>query len=173
MPKILLVNKNDKEIGFDDKLKVHKLGLFHRAFSIFIFDSKGRLLIQKRAKNKYHSGGLWSNTCCSHQKQNETLDIATHKRLKEEIGFDCELKPSFNFSYQVKFDNGLIENEFDHVFIGFCDKSPKINPKEASDCKYIFLSELKLDIKNNPQNYTDWLKIIMEKYFFKLKIGNE
>lgn len=164
MGKILLVDKNDKEIGFEDKAKVHKLGLFHRAFSIFVFNSQGELLIQKRSKNKYHSGNLWSNTCCSHQKQNEHLDDAVHKRLKIEMGLDCELQEFFNFSYKVKLDNGLIENEFDHVFIGVCDSKPKANLKEVSDYKYISLKELKKAIKLNPQDYTVWFKIIIKKY---------
>lgn len=170
MPKILLVDKNDKEIGFEEKQKVHELGLLHRAFSIFVFNSKNELLIQKRAKDKYHSGGLWSNTCCSHQKQREKLDIVIHKRLKEEMGFDCDLKAIFNFSYKVKFSNGLTENELDHVFIGLSDKLPKINPVEASNYKYISLGKLKQEIKDNPQNYTAWLKIIIKKHFSEITL---
>ena len=168
MPKILLVDHDDQEIGFADKLAVHKLGLLHRAFSIFVFNPGGELLIQKRAAGKYHSGGLWSNTCCSHQKQREKLVSAAHQRLKEEMGFDCALKELFNFSYKVRFENGLIENELDHVFVGVCAKKPKINPEEASDYKYISLDKLQNDIKVNPGRYTEWLKIIIKKHRKKL-----
>jgi isopentenyl-diphosphate delta-isomerase len=168
MVEIILVNKKDQEIGSEDKLKVHKLGLLHRSFSIFIFNSKGKLLIQRRAKNKYHSGGLWSNTCCSHQRPNELLNKAVHQRLTEEMDIDCDLRESFSFLYNVKLDHGLIENEFDHVFIGVCDKKPKPNPKEVSDFKYISIKELKKDIKDNPNNYTEWFKIIIKKYLLNL-----
>lgn len=168
MPKIILVNKKDQEIGSDDKLKVHKLGLLHRSFSIFVFNSTGELLIQKRAKTKYHSGGLWSNTCCSHQKLNESLNKVIHKRLIEEMGIDCDLRESFSFLYNVKLNNNLIENEFDHVFVGICDKKPKPNSKEVSNFKYISIKELKKDIKAHPNSYTEWFKIIIEKYLINL-----
>lgn len=171
MSKIILVNKKDQEIGSDDKLKVHKLGLLHRSFSIFVFNSKGELLIQKRAKNKYHSGDLWSNTCCSHQNLNESLNKAIHRRLVEEMGIDCKLKERFSFLYNVKLNNNLVENEFDHVFVGVCDKKPKLNAKEVSKFKYISIKELKKDIKANPNNYTEWFKIIIEKYLMNLKIN--
>lgn len=171
MSKIILVNKKDKEIGSDYKLKVHKLGLLHRSFSIFVFNSAGELLIQKRAKNKYHSGGLWSNTCCSHQNLNEPLNKIIHKRLIEEMGIDCFLKESFSFIYNVKLDNNLIENEFDHVFVGVCDKKPSSNPEEVSDFKYISIKELKKDIKANPNNYTEWFKIIVKNYLANLMVN--
>ena len=169
MAKILLVNNKDKEIGFEEKLKVHKLGLLHRAFSILIFNNQGELLIQKRAKNKYHSNGLWSNTCCSHQGPKEPLGETIHRRLKEEIGIDCQLRHVFDFSYEVKFANGLIENEIDHVFIGVSTERPKINPKEVSDYRYLTLSNLKKDIKLNPEIYTEWFKIIINKHFWRMK----
>lgn len=168
MSKIILVNKKDQEIGNSSKLKIHKLGLLHRSFSIFIFNSKGELLIQKRSKNKYHSGGLWSNTCCSHQKLNESLNKAIHKRLIEEMGIDCDLKESFSFLYNIKLNNDMIENEFDHVFVGVCDKKPKPNFKEVSNFKYISIRELKKDIKTHPNKYTEWFKIIIKKYLINL-----
>lgn len=161
MPKIILVDKKDREIGSDSKLKIHKLGLLHRSFSIFIFNSRGELLIQKRALNKYHSGGLWSNSCCSHQNLDESLSEAIHRRLKEEMGIDCVLKESFTFLYNVKLKNGLIEHELDHVFVGFSDEKPKINHKEVSDFKYVSVKEVKKDIKINPDMYTEWFKIII------------
>lgn len=169
MTKIIFVNQQDKIVGSEEKLKVHQLGLLHRAFSIFIFNSRGELLMQKRAKGKYHSEGLWSNTCCSHQKPNESLNQAAHKRLKQEMGIDGKLKEVFNFRYRVKFKNGLIENELDHVFVGRSDKKPKPNPKEASDYKYIAIDELKREIKARPENYTAWLKVIIKKHLNQIK----
>jgi isopentenyl-diphosphate Delta-isomerase len=168
MPKIILVNQEDKIIGGEEKLKVHQLGLLHRAFSIFIFNSKGELLLQQRAKGKHHSGGLWSNSCCSHQRPKELLSRAAHRRLKQEMGLVCKLKEIFNFRYKVKFANGLVENELDHVFVGLNDRRPKLNPEEASAFKYIAIKDLMHDIKINPDNYTAWLKIIMTKYYKRL-----
>lgn len=168
MPKILLVNKQDAELGYEEKLKVHKLGLLHRSFSVLIFNSRGELLLQKRAEGKYHSGGLWSNTCCSHQESNGVLSAAARRRLREEMGIDCELKEYFHFIYKVGVGGGLIENELDHVFIGFSDEAPKINTREASDFKYLPIKDIKKDIKENPDVYTEWFKIIIKKYYLPL-----
>ena len=160
---ILTVDENDKVIGKEEKIKTHQLGKLHRAFSIFVFNSKGELLLQRRAKTKYHSGGLWTNTCCSHQRFDETLEKAIHRRLKEEMGFDCELKEIFSFIYKVKFDNGLFEHEYDHVFIGKFDGKPNPNPEEVDEWKWVDLEELKGDIRENPDNYTYWLKVSIDK----------
>ena len=149
---VVLVDKNNRKIGEEEKLKAHKEGKLHRAFSIFIFNSKGELLIQQRAKTKYHSGGLWSNTVCSHPKPNETYLRATHRRLKEEMGFDCKLKKLFCFIYRKEFKNGLIENEYDCIFIGKFEGTPKPNPKEVMDYKWISLKDLKQKIKKIPLN---------------------
>lgn len=166
MSKILLVDNKDQELGYEEKLKVHEQGLLHRSFSIFIFNSRGELLLQKRAAEKYHSGSLWSNTCCSHQKpDDDLLKDAARQRLQEELGLDCELKEIFCFIYKVKVGDGLIENEFDHVFIGFSDQQPKLNPEEASAYKYLPLTEIKKEIKANTEQYTAWFKIIIKKYF--------
>lgn len=166
MPKILLVDKNDRPLGYGEKLSVHERGLLHRSFSIFIFNSSGELLLQKRAAGKYHSGGLWSNTCCSHQKPTDKiLEKAARQRLAEELGLDCELKEIFCFVYKAKVGAGLIENEFDHVLAGVSDKKPKPNPEEASDYKYLPLTEIKKDVAANPEKYTAWFKIIIKKYF--------
>ena len=140
----------------------------HRAFSIFIFNSKGELLIQQRAKTKYHSRGLWSNTVCSHPKPNETYSKAIHRRLKQEMGFDCKLKKLFSFIYNTGLKNGLIENEHDSVFIGKFNGKPKPNPKEVMNYKWISIKELKQNIKKNPNKYTVWLKIALNK----IKISN-
>lgn len=168
MPKILLVNKQDSELGFEEKIKVHQLGLLHRSFSILVFNSRGELLLQKRAEGKYHSGGLWTNTCCSHQESRGVLIEAAQRRLREEMGISCELKEHFHFVYKVSVGGGLIENELDHVFIGFCDDAPKINKREASSYKYAFIPDIRKDIKENPDSYTEWFKIIIKKYLREL-----
>ena len=168
MEKIILVDKNDKEIGTGEKLKVHKEGKLHRAFSIFIFNSQGQMLIQKRNSNKYHSGGLWSNTCCSHPRAGKALTEEIHERLKQEMGFDTDLKEIFSFIYKVRFDNNLYEHEFDHVYIGRYDNDPKPNPQEAEECKWIPISELTCDTKRNPDDYTYWFKAALERVLLNL-----
>lgn len=160
---VVLVDKNNRKIGVGGKIKVHKEGKLHRAFSIFIFNSNGELLIQQRDKTKYHSGGLWSNTVCSHPKPNETYLQATHRRMKEEMGFECELKKLFCFTYNASFQNGLIENEYDCVFVGKFDGNPKPNPKEIMNYKWISIKELKKDIISHPNRYSIWFKIALNK----------
>ncbi|MGC8851384.1 MAG: isopentenyl-diphosphate Delta-isomerase, partial [Candidatus Micrarchaeia archaeon] len=139
MEQVILVDENDRELGVGEKMEVHRNGQLHRAFSIFVFNSDGKLLIHQRAKEKYHSGGLWTNTCCSHPRPGEKLDEAIHRRLVEEMGFDCPLKEVFSFVYQVKFENGLFEHELDHVYIGKFDGDPKPNPAEVMDWKWVDL----------------------------------
>ncbi|MEK6922332.1 MAG: isopentenyl-diphosphate Delta-isomerase [Nanoarchaeota archaeon] len=171
MEKVILVNKNNRIIGTEEKIKAHQEGKLHRAFSIFIFNSEGELLLQKRAKSKYHSEDLWSNTVCGHPKPKEKIEGAIHRRLKEEMGFDCKLIKAFCFRYKTKFDNGLIENEYDCVFIGKYDGKPQPNPKEVIDCKWIPLTRLKEDIFKNPQKYTYWLNKVLKK--IKYNFDNE
>lgn len=166
---ILLVDKEDKELGYGEKMEVHKKGVFHRAFSIFIFNSKGELLIQKREKNKYHSPGLWTNTCCSHQRQGEKLEEAIHRRIKEEMGFDCNLKEAFQFSYSVQFNEELYENEYDHVFIGFYDGEVTINTQEVQEFKWVDLEWLKKDINQYPEKYTYWFKLSIDRVIHHIK----
>ncbi len=164
MEKLILVDENDKEIGFEEKLKAHQNGgKLHRAFSVFVFNKKGELLLQKRAKEKYHSALLWTNTCCSHPRPDENIEAAAHRRLKEEMGFDCDLSKKFSFIYKVDFENGLSENEFDHVFFGQFDAEPKPYLKEAAGWKWIDVEGLKKDIKENPEKYTYWLKNSLDK----------
>ncbi len=160
---VILVDENDKEIGTGEKMKTHKEGKLHRAFSIFIFNSKGEMLLQKRAKSKYHSGGLWSNACCSHPRPGEELEQAAHRRLKEEMGFDCDLQKAFHFVYKTNLDNDLTEHEFDHVFIGEYDEEVEINPNEAEDFKWVIIASLKEDVEKNPENYTVWFKIALRE----------
>jgi len=160
---ILLVDRNDNESGYGEKLQVHRDGLLHRAFSIFIFNQKGEVLIQKRHSGKYHSPGLWSNTCCSHQKAGETLEQAVHSRLKHEMGFDTELHEVFSFIYRVEFDNGLTENEFDHVFFGHYNGPVSPEPSEVDEYRWVSMDELKDEMKLHPENFTYWLKNCINK----------
>ena len=146
-----------------DKLAVHQKGLLHRAFSIFIFNSKGELLLQQRADDKYHSEGLWANTCCSHPRDGEKVSDAVHRRLMEEMGMTCELSFKFSFRYKKQFDNGLTEHELDHVYFGESDEAPRPNKKEVKDWKYLTLDELESDIKDNPDQYTEWLKVSLPR----------
>ena len=169
--KVVLVDKDDNEIGLSPKLEAHQKGLLHRAFSLFVFNSKGELLLQKRAINKYHSGGLWSNTCCSHPFPEEMIMSAATRRLFEEMGMDCELHPVFNFIYKAELDNGLTEYEFDHVIFGISNSLPLINHDEVSDWKYISIENLILDMDNNPNNYTEWLKICLKKVISHIEYG--
>jgi len=166
--KVILVNKQNKEIGICLKSEAHKKGKLHKAFSIFIFNSKNELLLQRRVKEKYHSGGLWSNTVCSHPKPGEIIENATKIRLVEEMGFSTNLKELYSFIYKSDYENGLCEHEFDHVFIGYYDKAPTPNPEEVMDYKWITADDLKKNIKKNPGDYTSWFKIILEnKKLFK------
>ena len=160
---IILVDEKDNQVGTGEKMVVHKEGKLHRAFSVFIFNSKKELMLQQRATSKYHSPGLWTNTCCSHPKPGEKIIDAAKRRLKEEMGFNCDLKEAFSFIYKAKFDNGLSEHEFDHVFIGKFDENPKPDKKEAESWKWITLAELRKDMKKNPEKYTYWLKVSIDK----------
>lgn len=160
---VTLVDKNNRKIGTEEKTKAHKMGKLHKAFSIFVFNSKNQLLIQQRAKNKYHSPKLWSNSVCGHPRPNETYSKAIHRRLKEEMGFDCKLKKLFCFIYNAGFHNGLTENEYDCVFVGKFDGMPKPNKKEIMAYKWASLKELKKDIFKNPNKYSVWLKIALKK----------
>jgi len=143
-------------------MKAHLQGKLHRAFSIILFNKKGEVLIQKRAKSKYHSAGLWTNTCCSHPRPKEKIDQAAKRRLKEEMGIETDLKKIFSFIYKAKLGS-LVEYEFDHVFFGRFNGKPKPNEKEVEDWQWIKLADLKTDIAKNPQKYTPWFKIIFEK----------
>ncbi|MGV0941500.1 isopentenyl-diphosphate Delta-isomerase [Empedobacter sp. ULE_I140] len=161
---VVLVDQDDQKLGLMEKQQAHIAGLLHRAFSVFVFNSKGELMIQQRAASKYHSPTLWTNTCCSHPRDNETYEQAAHRRLEEEMGFDCELEYKFNFIYKAHLENDLIEHELDHVFIGTFDDEPKLNPDEVMAYRWVELEDLKKDMEKNPQNYTAWFKIIFEHY---------
>ena len=160
---VVLVDENDTVIGQMEKLEAHQKGLLHRAFSIFIFNQAGELLLQKRALGKYHSPGLWTNTCCSHPRPGEETLAAAHRKLMQEMGFDCELKEIFHFTYEAKLDHDLTEHEFDHVLVGRYDNDPVINPEEANTFKWAPLAWIKNDITKNPDAYTVWFQICFEK----------
>lgn len=156
---IILVDKDDKDIGSIEKLEAHKKGLLHRAFSVFIFNSKGQLLMQQRADGKYHSAGLWTNTCCSHPNYGETTLKAVHRRMKEEMDMVAAVEFKFKFTYKALLENNLTEHEIDHVYFGVSDDLPKINPGEVKSWKYISMEELEEELTKHPENYTAWLKI--------------
>ena len=158
---LILVNEQDIQVGVQDKLSVHLEGLLHRAFSVFIFNSKSELLLQQRANVKYHSPGLWTNTCCSHPRPGESTLDACNRRLYEEMGMSADLQFSFSFLYQFEFPNGLTEHEYDHVFIGQTDQIPEINLDEVQGWKYISIADLEKEISVKPESYTPWLKICM------------
>ena len=160
---VILVDKKDNVIGKAGKLEAHQKGLLHRALSVFIFNSKGEILLQQRAAHKYHTPTLWSNTACSHPRNNELLKHAAERRLKEEMGIDCNLYYAFNFLYRTKFSNELIENELDHVFIGFSDENPKPNPSEVKNYRYINSNDLMKEINENPNIFTPWFKICVDR----------
>jgi len=170
MEKIILIDEEDNEIGSGEKIDVHKKGKLHRAFSIFVFNSKGEMIIQQRDIRKYHCGGLWTNTCCSHPRDGEIIEEAVHRRLKEEMGFDCGLREMFKFTYKAEFSSGLTEYETDHVFVGISDDEPTLNKEEAMDYRWISIKELANEIENNPERYTPWFKIALQKLVESEKI---
>lgn len=162
---VILVDKNDKQIGLMPKMEAHEKALLHRAFSVFVFNDDGKLMLQQRAAEKYHSPLLWTNTCCSHQRDGETSLEAGKRRLQEEMGFECDLEEVFSFIYKAPFDNGLTEHELDHVMVGRFNDNPKINKEEVETYKWMTLQEVKVDMELNPTVYTAWFQIIFEKYY--------
>jgi isopentenyl-diphosphate Delta-isomerase len=161
---VILVNEKDEELGLMPKQEAHERAILHRAFSVFIFNDKKELMLQQRALNKYHSPGLWTNTCCSHQRYGESSIKAGKRRLMEEMGFTVELKETTSFIYKAPFDNGLTEHEFDHILVGKFNKEPLINKNEVASWKWITIDALQKDMKENPDVYTVWFKIIFEKF---------
>lgn len=159
MENVILVDKDDQNIGLMEKMEAHQKGLLHRAFSVFVFNSKGEMLLQKRAASKYHSPNLWTNTCCSHPRENETTLEAANRRLMEEMGMKCQVKKAFHFIYKVALDQGLFEHELDHVFIGTSDEKPEINKEEVADYTYQTTDYILEQINNHPEHYTEWFKI--------------
>jgi isopentenyl-diphosphate delta-isomerase len=162
---VILVDQRDEVIGEASKLQAHERGMLHRAFSIFVFNSQRKMLVQRRALDKYHCGGLWANTCCSHPAPRESLDAAVHRRLQEEMGFDCDLEHLGRFMYRATFENGLIEHEIDHVYEGVFDGVVAPNPAEVMDYDWLSLAELQRRIEDDPQAYTPWFKLGLQIYF--------
>lgn len=162
--KVILVSEVDEQLGLMAKMEAHEKGILHRAFSVFVFNKNGELLLQQRALDKYHSPGLWTNTCCSHQRDGESNIEAGKRRLQEEMGFDCDLKELFWFVYKASFDNGLTEHELDHVMIGYYEDDPVVNLDEAAAFKWMPLEEVKKDMQLQPELYTEWFKIIFNEY---------
>jgi len=167
---VILVNENDEKIGLMPKMEAHEKGVLHRAFSVFIFNESNQLLLQQRAFGKYHSPGLWTNTCCSHQRDGETSLEAGKRRLQEEMGFTAPLRETTSFIYKAPFDNGLTEHELDHILIGNFSGLPEINEDEVASWKWMSLEAVKEDIAINPDQYTAWFKIIFEKFYQTLSI---
>lgn len=170
---VILVNENDEQIGLMPKMEAHEKAVLHRAFSVFVFNDKNELMLQQRALDKYHSPGLWTNTCCSHQRDGETNIQAGKRRLQEEMGFVTELKESISFIYKAPFDNGLTEHEYDHVLLGKFNDTPVINPDEVADWKWMLLEDVKDDIDTSPEHYTAWFKIIFQKFYEHINITSD
>ena len=166
---VILVNEKDEPIGLMNKLEAHEKAILHRAFSVFVLNSKNEIMLQQRAHQKYHSPLLWTNTCCSHQRAGETNIGAGSRRLFEEMGFVTELKELFHFIYKAPFDNGLTEHELDHVMIGYYNDEPKINTEEVESWKWMCIEDVRTDMRQNPELYTVWFKIIFDEFYHYLE----
>lgn len=166
---VILVDEHNRQIGLMEKQEAHEKALLHRAFSIFIFNERKELLLQQRALKKYHSAGLWTNTCCSHPRADETTMDGAHRRLMDEMGFDCDLQERFHFIYQAALENGLHEHELDFVYTGEFNGIPVINPDEVQAWKWMPMADLIADVNENPQKYTAWFRIILDKYLESLQ----
>ena len=175
MDYVVLVDSKDQAVGIMEKLEAHRIGALHRAFSIFIFNEEGEMLLQKRALTKYHSPGLWTNACCSHPKPDELLIDAANRRLQEELNLVTELSEVFDFTYHATFDNGLIEYEFDHVFFGQCSETPNFNTEEVMELKWIDWPSLLKWVAEEPDQFTPWFRIVLPlvvKKVEQIKISN-
>lgn len=170
---VILVNEQDEQIGLMPKMEAHEKAILHRAFSVFVFNSKNELMLQQRASHKYHSPLLWTNTCCSHQRNGESNLEAGTRRLKEEMGFVTPLRETTSFIYKAPFDNGLTEHELDHILVGHYDDNPIINPDEVASWKWMPLEDIRSDIALHPEQYTAWFKIIFEKFYEHINTTNE
>jgi isopentenyl-diphosphate delta-isomerase len=160
---LILVDAQDREVGVKEKMEAHVEGALHRAFSVFVFDSEKRLLLQKRALTKYHSGGLWSNTACGHPRPGETTHAAARRRLREEMGFDCELREAFEFLYRAELDGALVEHEYDHVLVGTYEGEPAPDPSEVEDWRWVTMDELRRDLRERPNDYSYWLSVAVNR----------
>ena len=162
--KVVLVNDKDEILGLMEKMQAHENGILHRAFSVFLFNSKGEMLLQKRASQKYHSANQWTNACCSHPRIDETYLEAAKRRLNEELGINCELEEKFHFVYKADVGQNLWEHELDHVFVGNYDSEFQLNTEEVAEVRYISMEDLDQEMKQNPELFTEWFKIILKEY---------
>ncbi len=171
---VILVDENDLETGVMEKMQAHREAVLHRAFSVFIFNPDGKLMLQQRAFSKYHSPGLWTNTCCSHPRPGETTSDAAHRRMMEEMGFDCEFHEVFSFVYKAAFDNDLTEHEYDHVFIGTSGSLPVLNTEEAAAYRFASIPEIRKEMTADPDKFTIWFRIAfdrVEQYMLSINKG--
>lgn len=166
---VILVDENDRQVGLMPKMEAHEKALLHRAFSVFVFNDQNQLMIQRRAAHKYHSPGLWTNTCCSHQREGETNIEAGKRRLMEEMGFTTSLTENISFIYKAPFDNGLTEHEYDYILLGDYNDEPNINPDEVSEWKWMSLEDIEKDMKVHPEHYTEWFKIVFDKFYNQIE----
>lgn len=169
--RVVLVDEQDRPIGTEEKLRAHKEGVLHRAFSVLVFNSAGQMLLQQRSPEKYHSGGLWSNTCCSHPRPGEPVEAAARRRLEEEMGFTCDVETVFNFTYRVQL-GALWEHELDHVLVGYYDGDPAPDADEVGSWKWVDMEDLKIDMEAHPERYTYWFRMLM-KHLTDSSIGDE
>lgn len=167
---VVLVNTNDQPLGLMPKMEAHEKGVLHRAFSVFILNDAGELMLQQRALHKYHSPGLWTNTCCSHQRNGESNIVAGQRRLQEEMGFVAELHELTSFIYKAPLNNGLTEHELDHIMIGHFNGTPEINPEEVANWKWMYVDDVRDNIQKHPENYTVWFIIIFDQFFEQIKL---
>jgi isopentenyl-diphosphate delta-isomerase len=171
---VILVDQNDQELGQMEKMEAHRLGLLHRAFSILIFNERGELLLQQRAAHKYHSPLLWTNTCCSHPRPQETVLEAAKRRLQEEMGMQANMKEVFHFLYEATLDQGLSEHELDHVLVGYTNENPLINPEEVQAFKWIAMDQLLQELEQEPDSFTIWFQILLQQHLETItKAANE
>lgn len=161
---VILVDEHDNAQGLMEKMEAHRKGLLHRAFSVFVLNDKGELLLHQRAFHKYHSGGLWTNTCCSHPRKGESLEEAVHRRLEEEMGMDCPVEKALEFTYRAELDKGMTEHEYDHLYTGQFNGKPHPNSEEVADYKWLDLNSLDRDLELHPEKYTAWFKIIFKRF---------
>jgi isopentenyl-diphosphate Delta-isomerase len=169
--RVVLVNERDEPLGTEAKTRAHKDGVLHRAFSVFVLNASGQLLIQRRSLTKYHSRGLWSNTCCGHPRPGETIEQASRRRLKEEMGFAVKLTELFGFLYQTKLEDGLSEHEYDHVLLGWFEGVPTPDPAEVAEWKWVDIPALVKDLKRQPEIYTYWLRIAFDQFVRAIPVG--
>lgn len=172
---VILVSADDQVLGRMEKMEAHQKGVLHRAFSVFLFNERGETLLQQRAASKYHSPLLWTNTCCSHPREGESVLEAAQRRVREELGIDPrdiqDLQPAFHFTYRAEFDNNLIEHELDHVVIGRYAGACALDPEEVASVRWVSMPELLADVARNPEHYTAWFKIILDEYVKHLPNG--